>query len=125
MPVLADLARLVGMAVYALRRAARMALEGVESRPGARPNGLGRPVVHEGATETFGAELRALRGIEVSPELVSDIETELHWGLIWHDFERTMQAQIDRVFAPYLAIAECLDFDDLRDWIGLPEPATA
>jgi hypothetical protein len=116
---------LVGMVIDALRRAARKALEGTKSRPGARPNGLGRPVEHEGATETFGAELRALRGIEVSPELISDIETELHWGVVWHDFERSMQAEIDRVFAPFLAIAECQDFDALRDWIGLPEPAAA
>jgi len=89
------------------------------------PIGAGRPVLHEGASERFGSELRALRSIEVSPELVSDIETELQWGLIWHDFERTMQAEIDRVFAPYAALAECDDFDDLRDLLGLPELAAA
>jgi hypothetical protein len=74
-----------------------------------------------GATERFGAELRAMRQMQVSPELVSDIETELQWGLIWHDFERLMQAEIDRVFAPYLAIAECEDFEELRDLVGLAD----
>jgi hypothetical protein len=79
------------------------------------------PVKHIGATENFGRELRALRNVEVSPELVSDIETELRWGLIWHEFERSMQAEVDRIFAPALALAECEDFDDLRDLIGLSE----
>jgi hypothetical protein len=78
------------------------------------------PVKHVGATERFGAELRALSKIEVSPELVSDIETELRWGLLWYDFERRMQDEIDRVFAPYLQATQCTDFDDLRDLIGLP-----
>ena len=85
------------------------------------PVPLGRPVSHIGATESFGSELRALRSIEVSPELVSDIENELRWGLIWHEFERFMQAEIDRVFAPYLAIAEATDFDDLREIVGIRE----
>jgi hypothetical protein len=76
-----------------------------------------------GATERFGAELRAMRKMQVSPELVSDIETELQWGLIWHDFERFMQAEIDKVFAPYLAMAECEDFEELRDLVGLVEEA--
>ena len=62
-----------------------------------------------------------MRNVEVSPELISDIETELRWGVIWHDFERSMQAEVDRIFAPALALAECEDFDDLRDLIGLPE----
>ncbi|MBO0870554.1 MAG: hypothetical protein J2P15_18520 [Micromonosporaceae bacterium] len=103
---------------------------GWAQRPRLRRGGLPRgrrqpfamsPVKHVGATERFGAELRALRQIEVSPELVSDIETELRWGLIWHDFERTMQDEIDRVFAKYLQ-PECVDFDDLRELIGLSEP---
>ena len=85
------------------------------------PVRLGRPVAHVGATESFGTELRALRSIEVSPELVSDIENELRWGLIWHEFERFMQAEIDRVFAPHLAIAEATDFDDLREIVGIRE----
>jgi hypothetical protein len=80
------------------------------------------PVKHVGATERFGAELRALRHIEVSPELVTDIETELRWGLIWHDFERMMQDEIDQVFDKYLPALECVDFDDLRELIGLSEP---
>ena len=83
------------------------------------------PSWHEGATEGFGAELRAMRHMQVSPELISDIETELQWGLIWHEFERSMQAEIDRVFAPYLGMADCADFDDLRDLVGLPEPVPA
>jgi hypothetical protein len=80
---------------------------------------------HEGATERFGAELRAMRHMDVSPELISDIEVELQWGLVWHEFERTMQAEIDRVFAPYLALVGPEDFDDLRDLVGLPEMVTA
>ena len=79
------------------------------------------PVEHVGATENFGRELRALRDVEVSPELITDIETELRWGMIWHDFERSMQAEVDRIFAPALALAECENFNDLRDMIGLPE----
>ncbi len=81
----------------------------------------GKPAEHLGATETFGSELRALRDLEVSPELVSEIETELRWGLIWNEFERTMQAEIDRIFAPYLPVPECRDFDDLREKVGLQE----
>jgi hypothetical protein len=84
-----------------------------------------RPIEHEGATERFGMELRALRDLDVSPELVSDIETELRWGLIWHAFERSMQAEIDRVFGPYLPVPECRDFDDVRDLVGLRELAAA
>jgi hypothetical protein len=90
---------------------------------------IGRPPnqgqQHEGATERFGAELRAMRHMQVSPELISDIETELQWGLVWHEFERSMQAEIDRVFAPYLTIADCVDFNDLRDLVGLAEPVPA
>ena len=84
-----------------------------------------KPAEHVGATVQFGRELRALRELEVSPELVSDIETELRWGLIWHDFERTMQTKIDRVFAPYLEVAQPCDFDDLRKLIGLRELVAA
>ena len=86
-----------------------------------RPPSYVRSAKFVGATERFGAELRAMRHMQVSPELVSDIETELQWGLIWHEFERLMQAEIDKVFAPYLAIAECEDFEELRDLVGLPE----
>jgi hypothetical protein len=89
-------------------------------RRGPVGRGLAR---HEGATERFGLELRAMRHMDVSPELISDIEVELQWGLVWHEFERTMQAEIDRVFAPYLSIPE--DFDDLRDLVGLAEPVPA
>jgi hypothetical protein len=91
----------------------------------ARPAESGEAVRHIGATETFGTELRALRELEISPELVSDIETELHWGHLWYEFERTMQAEIDRVFARYLPEPECHDFGELRDQLGLREPIAA
>ena len=85
----------------------------------------GGPVRHIGATETFGRELRALRELELSPELVSDIETELHWGHIWYEFERTMQDEIDKVFARYLPEVECHNFGELRDQLGLRESVRA
>jgi hypothetical protein len=91
------------------------------SRGKASRRPAGGAVQHIGATENFGRELRALRSIDVSPELVSDIEVELRWGLIWHDFERSMQAEVDRIFAPVLALTECEDFDELRDLVGLPD----
>ncbi len=53
--------------------------------------------------------------------MISDVEEELRWGLIWHDFERMMQDEIDKAFAPYLPPAEVGDFDQLRDLIGLTE----
>jgi hypothetical protein len=120
-PVLIDLAGLAILAFDVLKRAQQMIRRRVASGPETIPVRFGRPVAHVGATETFGRELRSLRNSEVSPELVSDIETELRWGLIWHDFERAMQNEIDRVFAPYLDIARCRDFNDLRELIGLPE----
>jgi hypothetical protein len=124
-PVLLDLAGLAILAATALQRT-RQRIRRRTSHPSASiPARLGRPVAHEGATENFGTELRALRSIEVSPELVSDIETELRWGLIWHEFERTMQSEIDRVFGPYLQIAQPRDFDDLRALIGLRELTAA
>jgi hypothetical protein len=88
-----------------------------------QPTAPDKAVKHVGATETFGTELRALRQLELSPELVSDIETEMHWGRTWYEFERTMQAEIDRVFDRYLPAMECRDFGDLRDKLGLPESA--
>jgi len=84
-----------------------------------------KPAEHVGATVQFGRELRPLRELEVSPELVSDIETELRWGLIWHEFERGMQSEIDRVFSQYLPEPECRDFDELRERMGLQELAAA
>ena len=57
-------------------------------------------------------------GLDKSGE---DIETELRWGLTWYEFERSMQDEIDRVFAPFLPVAECRDFDELRDQMGLRE----
>lgn len=79
------------------------------------------PVPHIGADETdFPRELRALRGAEVSPELVSDIETELRWGLIWHDFEAALQAEVDRIFAPAIdQLTSCRSFQELRDLLHL------
>ncbi len=121
---------LVALGVRALRvvRRRRHTLPtGLRHRPGSRGPASGATVRHEGATERFGAELRAMRYMDVSPELISDIETELRWGLAWHEFERTMQDEIDKVFAPYLAtlVDECEDFDDLRDLVGLSEPVPA
>ena len=124
-PVLLDLAGLAILAVTGLRRTRQRIRRMTVQRNRQVPSLLGRPVAHEGATETFGTELRALRSIEVSPELVSDIETELRWGVIWHEFERSMQAEIDRVFAPFLEIAQPRDFDDLRELIGLRELTAA
>src|SRR2546421_1738766 len=124
-PVLIDLAGLAILAMSELRKAMRRIRRMTDERIEQPPVRLGRPVAHEGATETFGTELRALRSIEVSPELVSDIETELRWGLIWHEFERGMQAEIDRVFAPALQIAAPRDFDDLRKLIGIRELTAA
>jgi hypothetical protein len=106
---------LVGRVVRAVRS--------LVSRTGSYRARRGTSIRHEGATERFGIELRALREVQVSPELVSDIETELRWGLLWHEFERSMQAEIDRVFAPYLPVPECRDFGDVRELLGLPEPA--
>src|SRR5436189_700249 len=120
-PVLLDVGCCLAIAVAQLRSAAHMVRERFGSSTPPAPPHLGRPVAHVGATENFGHELRALRTLEVSPELVSDIETELRWGLVWHDFERMMQTEIDRVFAPYLDVAQPCDFVDLRKLIGLRE----
>lgn len=57
----------------------------------------------QGATEEYAVELRAMRDVEVSPELISDTEMDLAWGLLWHQFEHSMQEEINRVFAPLLA----------------------
>jgi hypothetical protein len=96
---------------------------GMDSLPGrpARSAPSLASVRHEGATEGFGAELRSLRYVEVSPELISDVEEELRWGLIWHDFERAMQDEIDKAFEPYLPLETVGDFDELREMIGLKE----
>jgi hypothetical protein len=120
-PVLVDLAGMAASAAAAVWRLVQLAWRRLARVPDMPPLRLGRPFDYVGATESFGTELRALRSIDVSPELVSDIENELRWGLIWHDFERFMQAEIDRVFAPYLAIAEAPDFDALRELIGIRE----
>jgi hypothetical protein len=83
-------------------------------RPAVHPD---QGVPHEGATEKFGRELHALRDMEPSPELVSDIEDALRWGLIWHNFEVELQAEVARIFAPALALAECEDFDEVRELV--------
>jgi len=67
-----------------------------------------RPVPHKGephtgATEKFRDELRALRDLPPAPELVSDVETDLRWAKIWHDYEHDLQTRIDAVFAPLLS----------------------
>jgi hypothetical protein len=114
---------LATLGLSALRtRSRRHDTAGRPPSPGVRTVVRHEGVRHEGATERFGAELRAMRHMDVSPELISDIETELRWGLIWYEFERSMQAEIDKAFAPYLdAMTECADFDDLRDLVGLAE----
>lgn len=94
----------------------------VRGRLAAREAAQEPAIEHVGATEAFGSELRALRKIEVSPELVSEVETELRWATIWHDFEATLQAEVDRIFAPALALAKCDDFDELRDLLHLDPP---
>jgi hypothetical protein len=58
---------------------------------------------HEGATERFGDELRALADLPPAPELVTDVETDLRWAKIWHDYEHDLQVQIDAVFAPLMS----------------------
>jgi hypothetical protein len=69
-----------------------------------------------GADEEFTEELRAMRMAPVAPELISDTERDLAWGLAWHEFERAMQAEIDKAFAPFLAAAPVADdFDELRE----------
>jgi len=69
-----------------------------------------------GADEEFTEELRAMRLAPVAPELISDTEMDLAWGLAWHEFERAMQAEIDKAFAPFLAAAPVADdFDELRE----------
>lgn len=78
-------------------------------------------VPHVGADEGFGGELRALRDIEVAPELISDIETELRWGLVWHEFEAGLQAEVDRIFSRALAFADCQSFDEVRDLVTANE----
>lgn len=66
------------------------------------PEGTNRRA-ESGADPKFGDELHALRDAPVAPELISDTEMDLAWGLIWHGFEHDMQVEIDRVFAPLLA----------------------
>lgn len=77
----------------------------------------GGPAVHRGADLSYGRELRAMGQMEVAPELVSDIEKELEWGLIWHDLEHRLKAEVDRIFAPALAFAEIETFDQLRELV--------
>lgn len=72
-----------------------------------------------GATERFGTELRELRNAPVDPALISDTEADLNWALAWHEFERQMLDEIDRVFAPILvAAAELQDFDEVRELVA-------
>ena len=124
-PILLDVGCCIAIAVEVLGTAVHTIRQRLGHTAASDPVQLGRPVAHVGATEKFGQELRALRSIDVSPELVSDVEQELRWGLIWHDFERGMQAEIERVFTPYLELAQPCDFDDLRELIGLRELVNA
>ena len=78
-PAVLDLAGMAALAAAAVQRFIQLAWQRLVQVPDRPPARLGRPVAHVGATESFGTELRALRSIEVSPELVSDIENELRW----------------------------------------------
>lgn len=76
------------------------------------------PVEREaaGADEQFAGELQAMREAPVDPNLVSEVEADLNWAQAWHQFERSMLDEVDRVFAPILvAAAEFASFDDLRE----------
>ena len=72
-PVLIDLAGLAILAMSELRRTLQRIRRAIVERDEQPPVGLGRPVAHEGATEKFGTELRALRSIDVS-----DVSVSLH-----------------------------------------------
>lgn len=79
---------------------------------------------YEGATEDYGAELRSLRNIPVSPDLAStsevDIRAEVHDAL-WDpisaaidDFDAALEAVLDRLLAddPQLRIRLPASVDD-------------
>jgi len=86
----------------------------VPEEPDERDDQEERPA--SGADEEFTEELRAMKDAPVAPELISDTEMDLAWGLAWHEFERAMQAEIDKAFAPFLAAAPVADdFDELRE----------
>ncbi len=85
-----------------------------------------QPEPHPGPTPHIGADehwfpLAEIGAMGVSPELVTDAETDLRWALIWHNFEHTLQAEIGRIFAPALAWAEInsSSFDELRELLHL------
>jgi hypothetical protein len=89
--------------------------------PPPRGTQVGEP--HTGADAAFGGELRALRDAPVAPELVTDVETELRWAQIWHDFERDLLGQVDEIFdGPLTALKEPLDAEtcirlDSAKWV--------
>lgn len=83
-----------------------------------------KPTAHEGATEDYGAELRSLRNIPVSPDLAStsevDIRAEVHDAL-WDpisaaidDFDAALEAVLDRLLVddPQLRMRLPAKFDD-------------
>lgn len=88
-----------------------------KTTPGRHERKATAGVVHRGADLGYGAELKAMGKIEVAPELVSEIEKELEWGLIWHEFESKLQAEVDRIFAPGLIFAEIDSFEQLRELV--------
>lgn len=60
-----------------------------------------------------------MRQAPVDPALVSDTEADLNWALAWHNFERFMLDEIEKVFAPILvAAAELKDFDEVRELVA-------
>lgn len=79
----------------------------------------GDPVEHEGATEKFGDELKALRNAPVAPELITDTEMDLQWALVWHDCEHRWQAEVDRIFAEAQAeLQRPRTFDEVRELVA-------
>lgn len=100
-------------------RSALRGLRGLFSHPGThRATATSGRFDHEGATEAYGRELHDLRDVQVAPELVTELERELEWILAFHKFEHDLRAEVDRIFAPALALAECEDFDQVRELVS-------
>jgi hypothetical protein len=76
-------------------------------------------VAHQGADEKFGDELHDMRNAEVSPELITDIELELEWGLRWHNLATNLQVEIDRIFldAQAALLSDCTNFEELTELV--------
>ncbi len=78
------------------------------------------PVPHVGATESW-SPLAEIGTQDIAPELISDLEADLAWAQAWHQFEHDLRAELDRICAPALVLAEVDSFDELREVIGLRE----